>query len=170
MEQQSPGVPLTPHGVIAQRVRQLRDGRGWSAERLAQEMTSAGVPWTRIVVTKLETRRRPSISVEELLALAYALGVAPVDLLVPGDADEEPYDVTPTVTEPAAAVREWIAGGFLRVPANEYELALALQWVPKKRGRKLAREWWTPKRQVDSIRAANAELVDEHEQRESGDE
>ena len=43
--------------------------------------------WTRIVVTKLETGRRQSVSVEELLALAYVLNVAPVHLLVPWDDD-----------------------------------------------------------------------------------
>src|SRR5690606_3552306 len=99
-----------PHEVIASRVRALRKGRGWSAERLAKEMSKVGVPWERMVVTKLETRRRKSITVEELLALAYVLDVAPVYLLLPVNDERAPYAYTPDRTAEVWRVREWVRG------------------------------------------------------------
>lgn len=97
--------------LIAQRVRELRTGRGWSAERLAEEMTQrAGVDWQRMVVVKLETGRRQELSVRELLALAYVFDVAPVHLLIPTDDDSDPYPVTPKVTVRRGPARAWIRG------------------------------------------------------------
>lgn len=75
--------PLMPHDAIATRVRDLRKGRGWSAQRLAEEMVKVGIPWDRSIVANLESRRRRAINVEEFLALAYVLNVAPLHLLVP---------------------------------------------------------------------------------------
>jgi transcriptional regulator with XRE-family HTH domain len=71
----------TPTEVVAQRMRELRRGRGWSAERLAEELARHGVEWNRGVVTKLETGRRASVSVAELLGLAAVFEVSPLDLL-----------------------------------------------------------------------------------------
>jgi len=63
-----------------------------------------------MVVTKLETRRRKSITVEELLALAYVLDVAPVYLLLPVDDERAPYAYTPDRTAEVWRVREWVRG------------------------------------------------------------
>lgn len=105
--------PLTPHRAIAGRVKQLRKGRGWSAQRLAEEMAKVGIPWDRSIVANLENGRRAGVSVEELFALAYVLSVAPVHLVVPplGVDDPTPYRVVPVgpETEPAHA-RLWIRG------------------------------------------------------------
>src|SRR5438105_11407018 len=89
--------PPRPTAVIAAKVFELRKGRGWSADELAVRMTAAGIAWTRLVVTKLETGRRKSVSVEELLALAYVLDVAPLHLMIPWD-DDAPCQVTPAFT------------------------------------------------------------------------
>jgi DNA-binding Xre family transcriptional regulator len=99
-----------PHqsaAVIAARVRELREKRCWSAARLAREMQHVGVPWERVVVTKLETGRRESVTVVELLAIAAELECCPLHLLVlpypqpqlaePGAPDDTAtYWVTPT--------------------------------------------------------------------------
>lgn len=98
----------TPTGVVAKRVRELRRRREWSAERLAEELTKLGIEWNRGVVTKLETGRRESVSVAELLALALALDVAPVNLLV--SLDDQPYQVTPNRVAGADQVRSWVRG------------------------------------------------------------
>jgi hypothetical protein len=55
-------------------------------------------------------RQSPAISVDELLALAFILNVAPVHLLVPPDDPHAPYEVTPKVTEDRSSVRAWIRG------------------------------------------------------------
>lgn len=98
----------TPLGTIAGRVSALRKQRGLSAARLAQEMTNAGVPWERIVVSNLETGRRQSLSITEWLALAYVLDVSPLTLLLP--AEDADYKVTPERTAPASVVGAWLMG------------------------------------------------------------
>lgn len=62
---------------IARRVRELRRQRGWSGEKLAARVEG----WTTGNVGKLETGRRERLSVDELIAVAAAFGVAPSDLL-----------------------------------------------------------------------------------------
>jgi len=108
----------TPHRAIAARVRKLRTDRGWSGRRLGEALSGVGVPWDRSIVANFENGRRPSVSVEEWLALAYVLDVAPMHLLVP------PHDgylhVLPQAPtdEPAssdavietASARAWISG------------------------------------------------------------
>jgi transcriptional regulator with XRE-family HTH domain len=100
--------PLTPTQVVAARMRQLRKKRGWSADELAKRMMAAGIPWQRIVVTKLETGRRAAVSVDEFLALAAVLNCPPVMLITPDDGP--PYQITSTITESVFAVRGWIRG------------------------------------------------------------
>jgi len=111
--------PLTPTAVVAARMHEVRVKRGWSAAELARRMQAAGIPWERIVVTKLETGRRASVSVAELLALAAVLNCPPV-MLMTADERSQPgyrpryvnpvYQVTPAVTEDMGTVRAWIRG------------------------------------------------------------
>lgn len=100
----------TPHRVIAERVRELRKGRGWSAQRLAEELAQAGTPWDRSVVANFENGRRASVSVEEMFALAYVLDVAPVNLMVPTSPETVPYAPTASVVVSPMDAREWIRG------------------------------------------------------------
>ncbi|MBP2581630.1 transcriptional regulator with XRE-family HTH domain [Streptomyces sp. PvR006] len=98
-----------PVAVIARRVKELRGRKGFTAQELADKLRAAGVPWDRATVTKLETRRRQSVSVVEFMALARVLDVAPVHLLVPLGV-EEPYQVTPEEVVPASRARLWVRG------------------------------------------------------------
>lgn len=102
---------MRPHRAIAARVKALRRGRFTAAE-LAERMNAAGFPWDRFTVQNLENGRRATLTVEEFLALAYVLDVAPVHLLVPIDVSAKaPYQVTPE-GDPTWAwyVRRWIRG------------------------------------------------------------
>jgi transcriptional regulator with XRE-family HTH domain len=126
--------PLAPHRAIAGRVRALRTQHGWSAQRLAEELASVGIAWDRSIVANFENGRRAGVSVEEFLALAYVLSVAPVHLLVPTDAvDMTPYRITPE-GDPRRVewVRAWIRGQaplgvvdprryFAEVPTSEWK-------------------------------------------------
>lgn len=103
--------PKSPTAVIAERMRDLRTRRRWSAQRLAGEMTNVGVEWNRGVVTKLENNRREAVSVTELMALAYVLEVSPLALLLPEE--NTSYQVTPEDSAPARTVYEWISGDLL---------------------------------------------------------
>ena len=91
-----------------------------STAQLAARCKDLGVPGlTAQALYKLEgqrgsqTRRPRPVTVDELLALALALNVAPVHLIVPPDDYETPYAVTATVTSPNYRVRGWIRGLFV---------------------------------------------------------
>jgi transcriptional regulator with XRE-family HTH domain len=111
-EQGRPGC-ATPgketHRPAARRVRELRRRRGLTAAQLAERLREVGLDWDRNVVANLETGRRASLDVSELLALALVLDVAPVHLLVPLD-DDRPYQITPTRIEQSGPVRDWVRG------------------------------------------------------------
>lgn len=138
MEQSEVGSPelQKPNQVIAARVRELRRARGWTADQLAEQMKAAGFSWSRIVVTKLETGRRPAVSVEEFLALAYVLDVAPVHLLVPPNTLDARYQVTPDGVEADPdEVRAWIRGQRpigLVSPRRYFAEVPDVEWVPPK--------------------------------------
>lgn len=100
--------PVGPVATIAQRVKELRGRRGWSAAQLGEALHKHGVRWDRFAVASLENGKRQNVTVQELYALSIALNVAPVNMLVP--LDDRPCRVTPTRTEPANAVRAWIRG------------------------------------------------------------
>ncbi|MDD4866184.1 MAG: helix-turn-helix transcriptional regulator [Mycobacterium sp.] len=55
---------------VAAQVRALRNARGWTGQRLAQEMARLGIAWDRYTVTNLERGRRQDVTVDELQALA----------------------------------------------------------------------------------------------------
>jgi transcriptional regulator with XRE-family HTH domain len=96
---------------IVEAVRRRRAVLGWSAQRLADEMTQAGIPWNADVVVNLEHGRRKSLRVHELLALALVLDVhSPLDLLVPQDQAAPAYPVTPGTLADQATVLAWCKG------------------------------------------------------------
>ncbi|WP_037870323.1 helix-turn-helix transcriptional regulator [Streptomyces sp. SPB074] len=94
--------------AIAQRVREARRRKDYTAQQLADQLRALGVAWDRATVTKLETGRRQGVSVVEWLALARALDVAPVHLLVPPS--EIRYKPVPAAEYDADAVRAWVRG------------------------------------------------------------
>lgn len=109
----------TPSDVVAKRVREIRRKHGLTVAQLAQRCAELGMPeLTSQAIYNLEAgrkdrqgRRRRAVTVDELLALAAVLDVAPVWLLVPADDDDkEPYQVTPTRAELADVVRNWVRG------------------------------------------------------------
>jgi transcriptional regulator with XRE-family HTH domain len=152
--------PLTPTGVVAARMHELRVKRGMSAAELARRMQAVGIPWERIVVTKLETGRRASVSVAELLALAVVLNCPPVMLMTADERDHPDYQpgrvipnyqITPTVAGDMGSVRAWIRGAgplgehddpreyYGELPVDEYYMAAGFssvqgRWVPRQDG------------------------------------
>ncbi len=82
MTQQESGQTGTE--IVAARVRELREARGWSARALAERLRKLdGTRLDRAVLANLESGRRQSVSVDELLLLSIALDCAPVHLLLP---------------------------------------------------------------------------------------
>jgi transcriptional regulator with XRE-family HTH domain len=131
-------VTTTPSDIVAKRVREVRRRRSLSVAQLAQRCAELGMPeLTEQALYNLEAgradkrgRRRRAVTVDELLALALALHVAPVHLLVPTENSDAGYKVTPNVTVDSDHARAWIRGfaglegtdlrGFyFEVPAHE---------------------------------------------------
>lgn len=142
-----------PSETIAQQVRKRRQLLGWTRDQLAEQCAKAGVPeLTTAALTNIETgrpdregKRRRQVTAEELFVLAYVLRFNPVDLLVKGDAGDEPYPVAPEVSAPAATVREWISGtAFLPEPGSAQDLMTALHGMPKGRAQSMSVKWFTP--------------------------
>src|SRR6266700_5123069 len=106
----------TPSDVVAARVREVRGKRNLTVAELAGRCAGLGAPeLTAQALYKLEQRRpgklRPRpVKVDELLALAAALNVAPVHLLVPPDDFRKAYQLTGGISERAVYVRHWIRG------------------------------------------------------------
>jgi transcriptional regulator with XRE-family HTH domain len=61
---------------VVRHMRALRGARGWTAQELADQ---TGIP--RNVITNLETGRRETLSVDELVLLAQAFNVPPMRLI-----------------------------------------------------------------------------------------
>lgn len=78
---------------VGDTVARLRREQGLSAQRLAARTTELGHPLSRQLIADLETGRRGSrLQVAEVLVLADALDLSPVELLYPGAPDEPmPY-------------------------------------------------------------------------------
>jgi transcriptional regulator with XRE-family HTH domain len=109
-------------GVVAQRVKELRRRKGWTAAQLGEALTKEGVQWDRFAVASLESGKRQNVSLVEMLALALVLDVAPVHLIVP--LDEVPYQITQRRTEPAIEVRAWVRGQ-LPLPGTDARIYLS---------------------------------------------
>lgn len=95
--------------VIAERLAELRRERGWSIRRLAEVCADQGMPkLNQSVLANIEYKRRGYVTVDELLVLALAFGVAPIHLVVPFD-DGVPVEL-PGRTVDAGSLRDWMVG------------------------------------------------------------
>lgn len=85
--------------------------RAWSQQDLANRLEELKYPMARSTITKIEGggKRAENASVTDVLALAAALGVAPVHLLVPLE-DDVHLQITPGNELPAPLARAWIRG------------------------------------------------------------
>jgi transcriptional regulator with XRE-family HTH domain len=97
--------PALASQVFARRVREVRRRRNWSQADLAARL---GVDRTTVAKIEREGGTRSNVSLTELFDIAAALGVTPVQLLVPRDS-EAGVVVGGKVIPPKAA-REWIRG------------------------------------------------------------
>lgn len=101
--------------VVSRRIAELRKRRGWSATKLAEACAEQGMPeLNRSVIANIESRRRKTVTLDEMMILALVLDVAPVHLFVDTDvADEYEFDVyavTPESWLPVSGVRNWVRG------------------------------------------------------------
>lgn len=104
---------------IGERVAMFRKQQKLSAEEVAER---AGHGLTRSVIANLENGRKDDLSVKQLVAVAYVLGVSPVDLVVKLEAPYKYISLTDgenyKATAPAWLVREWFGGQINGVQLN----------------------------------------------------
>ena len=73
----------TPTARAVRRIRDARKARGWSVQQLADACAAAGMEsLTRSTLAKIESGIREFITVDELVVIADALGLAAVDLFI----------------------------------------------------------------------------------------
>ncbi|WP_107425716.1 helix-turn-helix domain-containing protein [Streptomyces sp. CB02009] len=74
---------------VAQAVARLREARSWDQAALVARLATEGLAISQPILSRVEAGTR-RVDVDELLALAVALGVAPVALLPPVVTDAAP--------------------------------------------------------------------------------
>lgn len=110
--------------VVAAQIRFYRGQRGYSAQDLSDRCAALGFAIPRPVLSNLENGRRESVSVAELIVLARALDVPPLQLLVPVGRAES-LELFPGASRPAWDAARWITGEIsgaeLDSPRGDYE-------------------------------------------------
>lgn len=94
---------------IAREVRRHRQEQGLSAQQLSDRCAELGVPIQRTVLANMESGRRTTVTVAEVLVLAAALGVAPGQLMFPVGFQEKVEMLPNQEREPMAAL-DWVSG------------------------------------------------------------
>jgi transcriptional regulator with XRE-family HTH domain len=95
--------------VIAGEVRRYRQERHMSGQQLADRCAELGMPIARAVLANLESGRRDSVSMAEILVLARALRVPPVLLVFPLGREETMEVLPDQWVTPWDALR-WFSG------------------------------------------------------------
>lgn len=103
--------------AIGERVRELREARGWSQDELAAK---AGIAQTTVSRIERGVTAKPTLA--GLGALAASLGVV-VEELAPAEATAETEETAHSTTETEAAT-----------PANASEIARRIQEIARERG------------------------------------
>jgi transcriptional regulator with XRE-family HTH domain len=142
---------------VGVRIREIRQERGWTAQDLAVKCAEVGATEiTAAVIANMETgrrdadgRRRRDVTIDETLALAYALEVPPVFLFVPLNGNEQ-LQVTAKVEMDAVFAAAWadgddVAMGYLfgdTAPRTDEERTRWAKWRRAARPLQLLRDLW----------------------------
>lgn len=95
--------------VVGQRVQRYRKARGLTGQELSAALAELGIQLKRNVLGNLESGYRRTVSLPEVLALAYVLGVPPVLLMLPVGADED-VEALPGMTTHTWDAARWVTG------------------------------------------------------------
>lgn len=96
----------TPSQVLADELRRTRERRGWTQQALAERLEAIDLPIDRSTIAKIEAGSR-GVSVDEVLAFAVALGVAPMSLMLPRSGGR-------VRIAPGVEVDSWVAAAWWR--------------------------------------------------------
>ncbi|MDH6111384.1 transcriptional regulator with XRE-family HTH domain [Kitasatospora sp. MAP12-15] len=94
---------------IAAEVRKHRNRLGMTGPEVAEACGNLGVPLPSNMIANLESGRRGSLKLEELLVLAKVLEVPPVSLIFPLD-DRPTVELLPEMDVPSWEAASWFTG------------------------------------------------------------
>jgi 8-oxo-dGTP pyrophosphatase MutT (NUDIX family)/transcriptional regulator with XRE-family HTH domain len=98
-----------PSEVFREQLRTVRRYKGWTQQRLADELDTVGVKLDATAITRLERGTR-GVTLDDVIAIAAVLGVSPLHLFVPLGNGDSTLDIAPGLTAGTADVRAWIRG------------------------------------------------------------
>lgn len=107
-ERRKPTGPEPAATVVGRQLRELRIARGFSQADLGARLEGIGATLDAIAIAKIETGDRRRVTIDEVLELSLALGVAPVHLMVP--LRKGTSILVGNVEVAASEARGWIAG------------------------------------------------------------
>lgn len=100
--------PLTLGQIFGRRVQQERERQRLTQKEVVERLAALGRPMDRSNLGRIE-RGETTGQLDNLIALALALHVAPIHLLLPQE-DEERVELASKQSLPAGEARSWIAG------------------------------------------------------------
>jgi transcriptional regulator with XRE-family HTH domain len=111
--------------VFRQRLREVRRLKGWTQQQLADALAAGGVRLDASAITRLERGTR-GVTLDDVIAIAAALGVSPLHMIVP--LDDNGAQLMPSLTVPAADARAWLRG---QLPLREADERLFYAQTPE---------------------------------------
>jgi len=99
---------MQPSAVFGARLREIREARGFTQVELAARLEAMGRPMNKAAILRIERGVR-GVSLDEALALAAVLFVAPAHLLTPPDG--EFVWLTGKLGVDGAGLRNWLLFG-----------------------------------------------------------
>jgi transcriptional regulator with XRE-family HTH domain len=98
----------SPSEAAAEELRRVRTRKGWNQQQLADRLEELGAPIDQATISKIEKNRR-RMTLDEVFAFAYALGVSPRALMLPRAYGSE-VSVTPATTLTTEQTLDWLRG------------------------------------------------------------
>ena len=99
---------MRPSNVFAARLKEVRTGKGWTQQQLADQLGELGRTLDRAAIARIEAGDR-QVSIDELIEISAALGTTPVHMIVPISGDQ-PLHVAPRLSVSPREARQWIRG------------------------------------------------------------
>jgi transcriptional regulator with XRE-family HTH domain len=120
--------------VVAKQVVAIRKRREWTQADLADRLAEIGYTMTRSVLAKVEAGHRQGVGINDVLALAAALGVSPVHLFIPYERSHQ-IEITSERRVSALAARRWVHGWSPLPKSDTAEVQQYFSELP-------SYEWW----------------------------
>jgi transcriptional regulator with XRE-family HTH domain len=127
---------LTASTIVGRQIAAAREALRprLSQAELLKRLNRTGVEMDQATLSRLESGKR-RVTVEDLLAISAALGVAPLELLA-GWLTNDPMPITPTQSRRGLDVRRWLRG---EQALDEQTAETYFELVPDEE--RLARQW-----------------------------